>query len=592
MCFAYTVQSGDTCFTLAESHQMTVADIEARNTRTWGWTGCNNLLLGANICLSTGDPPFPAEVPNAVCGPQVPGTADTNPSRNPEDWIDLNECPLRACCNIWGQCGVTSEFCTVAPSETGNPGTAAPGSNGCVSNCGTEIISGPGVSNFEHVGYFESYHIDRPCNFMSIAGIPDAYTIVHWAFGDISDDFTASISPYEADWADFKAATGFKRIISFGGWAFSTEQSSYYIFREGVKPENRQRFADNMVNFVVSEGLDGIDFDWEYPGAPDQQGSGIPIDAPESALEYLEFLKLVRAGLPSSLTIGMAAPASFWYLKAFPMDEIAEVVDYVIYMTYDLHGQWDFGNTFTSPGCPNGDCLRTHINQTETETSLSMVTKAGVPAAKIFLGQPLYGRSFKMAEAGCYTENCKFTGPASGARPGRCTGTGGYLSNLEIREIIEGGQFSVQEYYTEEAGDILVYDETEWVSWAKPSTYTSRTDWARSLGLGGISDWAIDLDVVGSRDGVGNGNGTGNGTGDGDLVLIDPSIYSDPNPVAFCQPPCTFVFPPWQLPYTTTISPRPVTSTVVNAWTDVVTRQNPDGATSMETLTFSTTVGM
>lgn len=40
-------------------------------------------------------------------------------------------------------------------------------------------------------------------------------------------------------------------------------------------------------------------------------------------------------------------------------------------------------------------------------------------------------------------------------------GTGGYLSNLEIREIL--ATEDVQEYYTEEAGDILVYAGTEWV---------------------------------------------------------------------------------------------------------------------------------
>lgn len=40
--------------------------------------------------------------------------------------------------------------------------------------------------------------------------------------------------------------------------------------------------------------------------------------------------------------------------------------------------QWDYGNTFTNPGCPNGNCLRSQINQTETEAALSMLTKAGV----------------------------------------------------------------------------------------------------------------------------------------------------------------------------------------------------------------------
>jgi len=58
---------------------------------------------------------------------------------------------------------------------------------------------------------------------MAISDIPDRYTIIHWAFADITADFQISISPYEDDWADFIRSTGFKKIVSFGGWAFSTE---------------------------------------------------------------------------------------------------------------------------------------------------------------------------------------------------------------------------------------------------------------------------------------------------------------------------------------------------------------------------------
>lgn len=56
----------------------------------------------------------------------------------------------------------------------------------------------------------------------------------------------------------------------------------------------------------------------------------------------------------------MAAPASYWYLKQFPIDKMADVVDYIVYMTYDLHGQWDAGNEFSSEGCTEGNCLRSH----------------------------------------------------------------------------------------------------------------------------------------------------------------------------------------------------------------------------------------
>jgi chitinase len=62
----------------------------------------------------------------------------------------------------------------------------------------------------------------------------------------------------------------------------------------------------------------------------------------------LAFLRLVRAALPADKTVGIAAPASFWYLKGFPIEEIGGVVDYIIYMTYDLHGQWDYGNQYST----------------------------------------------------------------------------------------------------------------------------------------------------------------------------------------------------------------------------------------------------
>jgi hypothetical protein len=49
----------------------------------------------------------------------------------------------------------------------------------------------------------------------------------------------------------------------------------------------------------------------------------------------------------------------------------------------DLHGQWDYGNAWSTDGCKAGDCLRHHTNKTETELALVMVTKAGVPSNKV-----------------------------------------------------------------------------------------------------------------------------------------------------------------------------------------------------------------
>jgi hypothetical protein len=64
--------------------------------------------------------------------------------RTPNDGqnlADLNLCKLNACCNIWGQCSMTAEFCTKSQLKTGAPGTAALGKNSYISHCGTDIIN-------------------------------------------------------------------------------------------------------------------------------------------------------------------------------------------------------------------------------------------------------------------------------------------------------------------------------------------------------------------------------------------------------------------------------------------------------------------
>lgn len=38
-------------------------------------------------------------------------------------------------------------------------------------------------------------------------------------------------------------------------------------------------------------------------------------------------------------SLSIAAPASYWYLKGFPIAEISQIVDYIVFMAYDLHGQ-------------------------------------------------------------------------------------------------------------------------------------------------------------------------------------------------------------------------------------------------------------
>ncbi|KAI1110893.1 hypothetical protein F5Y14DRAFT_454617 [Nemania sp. NC0429] len=134
-------------------------------------------------------------------------------------------------------------------------------------------------------------------------------------------------------------------------------------------------------------------------------------------------------------------------------------------MTFTVSGCQDYGNKFANPGCLTGKCLRSHINHTETENALSMLTKAGVPAKQIIFGVPTYGRSFRMADKSCTGPNCLFTGAyaVSDAEPGPCTQISGYISNAELNEIFqyaEAGEpmFAAKRWRDEETdSDIMTY---------------------------------------------------------------------------------------------------------------------------------------
>ncbi len=102
-CATYLVQSGDYCSAIAATYSLTLDQLSQFNQDTWGWMGCDDLQAAETMCLSTGSPPMPAVIQNAVCGPQVPGTPLATSGTN---LSTLNECPLNACCDIWGQVSI------------------------------------------------------------------------------------------------------------------------------------------------------------------------------------------------------------------------------------------------------------------------------------------------------------------------------------------------------------------------------------------------------------------------------------------------------------------------------------------------------
>lgn len=491
---------------------------------------------------------MPATVPNAVCGPQVNDTAKAPPGT---DISTLNQCPLNACCNIWGQCGTTTDFCVPSESGTGAPGTAAPGSNGCISNCGTDIVTSAAPDQKYSIAYFEAFNWKRSCLRMPVTSIDtSAYTHIHYSFITLNKDFSINIDEVADQLPLFRGMVGIKKIVALGGWAFSTDPSSYTIFRDAVSSQiNRQTLISNVVKFLDDYNLDGIDWDWEYPNEPDIPG--IPKGSESETTGYFLLLDELKQKLTSGKTVSITAPASFWYLQYFPIQALSLVVDYIVYMTYDLHGQWDYINKYATPGCPSydqglGNCLRSHINLTETINSLSMITKAGVPSNMIVVGVSSYGRSFQMNTPGCWTEQCTYTGPDSGAYPGRCTNTPGYISDYEIGEILEHNPTAQKHFDTDAYSNIVVFNNTQWVAYMDAENKATRKALYPGLAFLGDADWAVDLQ---SEDGGKQSNSSSDG-----LMYVDPNIWASATQLVTALPGVTLIWPPMPLATPTTIT--------------------------------------
>lgn len=154
-----------------------------------------------------------------------------------------------------------------------------------------------------------------------------------------------------------------------------------------------------------------------------------------------------------------------------------------------------------------------------------------------------------------------FLGPRnqSPAKKGRCTDTGGYISDFEIGEIIEKGG-AIKSWYDEETdSDYLVYEQTEWVAYMTKTTKERRMGEYQDLNFGGTTDWAVDLQ-----------DDTGGSDGDGDQIYIDESVYDEGE--MQCHAPCSIILPPSPLPSMTTITvPAFTTSLLVGRTTTTVT---------------------
>ncbi len=170
-------------------------------------------------------------------------------------------------------------------------------------------------------------------------------------------------------------AAGVKMIISLGGGGhcagFPGMSSSAAA---------RSRFIAQVVGFCEANAYDGVDLDWEYP-SNDSEKAGFTLLA--------EALGAALKARSPALLLTMAAPAEEFHGRWIDLERLAGVFDHIGLMTYGYHGAWSDHSGHNAPlyasrGDPCGSLDRSFL----------YARGRRVPAGKILVGLPFFGRSF------------------------------------------------------------------------------------------------------------------------------------------------------------------------------------------------------
>ncbi|KAK0206906.1 glycoside hydrolase family 18 protein [Desarmillaria ectypa] len=182
--------------------------------------------------------------------------------------------------------------------------------------------------------------------------------------------------------------------VSVGGWS-----GSLYWSDNVGSADNRTAWIKTLTSLVSKYDLDGLDFDWEYPG---RQGIGCNTLSTNDTANFLAFLKELREDpIGANLTLSAAASiAPFTGPDGTALknvSEFAQYLDYVAIMNYDIWGSW---SATVGPNAPLNDSCADAADQAGSAVSaVAKWTEAGFPSDQLLLGVPAYGHSFSVSPA-------------------------------------------------------------------------------------------------------------------------------------------------------------------------------------------------
>src|ERR1017187_2673004 len=266
-------------------------------------------------------------------------------------------------------------------------------------------------------------------------------------------------------------AAGVKVEVCFSGPA-------YLFVVIDADPTLRATFAQNIANFAIAYGYDGVDLAYDVPYSQSQTDN------------FTQLIAAVRDLMPAGLSLLSAAVASspgVYGVYDFP--GMTPLLDFYNVMTYDFHGAWTNHAGHNSP---------LYLSPLDPGQEGSLDTSAGeyltltsVPAEQINLGTAFYGYAFDVYGLWSFCANDELCG-----NKGAPT-----VIYSQVEQLLKTGVWT--ENFDDLADAPYLLDPNAsmfgFITYDNPSSTSEKVSYALTKRhLGGVFMWELSQDYNGT----------------------------------------------------------------------------------------------